>query len=185
MLPDFDKAPLPTTATFERVLDAISEKDIPTVTAEAGQSFAIGSAQLQVIAAGIETENYNNLSQVLFFNAQALTAILSGDGEKAVEADALLHDLPLAKVYKAGHHGSNTSNTADFLHAIRPQIVAISCGAENSYGHPHSEPMERFETVGAQIFRTDAQGSVVIAAETEGLKVYTTTAPQQDTKEAA
>ena len=183
LLPDFTKAPMPTTATFERVLDAVEAKSIPVITAVPGQEYAVGEATLTVIDAGVTTENYNDLSQVLYFDAPGLTAVLSGDGEKPVEKAALEQGVRRADVFKAAHHGSNTSNTQDFVQAIWPKYVVVSCGEGNSYGHPHAEPMQRFKAIGAQVLRTDERGSVVFEATPEGLKLYT--AKQTAEKEAA
>ena len=184
LLPDFDKAPYPTTRLFEKVMDAIEASGAVVTTAAPGQSFSVGSGSLQVLAAGVETDNYNDLSQVLLFESGELSVLLSGDGEKPVEQAALEAGVvPQADVFKAAHHGSDTSNTMEFLQAIRPRYVAISCGLGNSYGHPHAEPMERFEQVGAQVLRTDQDGSVVIAAAENGLQSYTASAAGE--KEAA
>ena len=59
------------------------------VTAQAGQSFSVGDGSLQVLADGVETDNYNDLSQVLLFESGELSVLLSGDGEKPVEQAAL------------------------------------------------------------------------------------------------
>jgi len=180
LLPDFDKAPYPTTRTFEKVMDTIEEQNIPVVTAEPGQEFSIGEATLSVLASGVETDNYNNLSQVLFYSAPGLRVMLTGDGETEVEEDALAHcELPRADVFKAAHHGSSTSNTLSFLQAIRPRYVVVSCGKDNSYGHPHKQALQNFAMVGAQVLRTDENGSVVIAAAEDGLQCYTASGSQQ------
>lgn len=174
LLPDFSKAPMPTSATFERVLDAIEKHSIPSVTAVEGQVYPIGSGSLTVLADGVKTDNLNNLSQVLYYEAGNLTAVLSGDAEKAAEKDALERgNLHSAKVFKAGHHGSRTSNTQAFLDVVAPRYVAISCGEGNKYGHPNEEPMERFQKIGAQILRTDLNGSIVIAEQDGMLQSYT------------
>lgn len=188
LLPDFDKAPYPTTGIFENVMQTILDRGIPTVTAEPGQAYPIGNGALTVIDTGVETENYNDLSQTLYFEAGGLTALLSGDGEKPVEQAALGSGrLPAAQVFKAAHHGSNTSNTEEFLWAVHPRYVVISCGLDNSYGHPHKEPLERFSALGAQVLRTDRDGSVVIAETAEGLQSYAANAPlkNSDAQEAA
>ena len=184
LVPDFDKAPYPTTRLFETVMDAIEASGAEVTTAAPGQSFSVGSGSLRVLAAGVETDNYNDLSQVLLFESGGLSALLSGDGEKPVEQAALeAGAVPRADVFKAAHHGSDTSNTLEFLQAARPQYVVISCGLGNSYGHPHAEPLARFEQVGAQVLRTDQDGSVVIAAAENGLQSYTASAAGE--KEAA
>lgn len=184
LLPDFDKAPYPTTRLFEKVMEAIEASGAAVTTAAPGQSFPVGSGTLQVLAAGVETDNYNDLSQVLLFESGELSVVLSGDGEKPVEQAALeAGAVPRADVFKAAHHGSDTSNTLEFLQAVQPGHVAISCGLGNSYGHPHAGALERFEQVGAQVLRTDQDGSVVIAATENGLQSYTANAAKE--REAA
>ena len=84
-----------------------------------------------------------------------------------------------ADLYKAAHHGSNTSNTEEFLQAVSPSVIVVSCGQDNSYGHPHREPMERFEAVGAEIWRTDQDGTVVVTGGPDGITVKTTGARQE------
>lgn len=180
LLPDFDKAPYPTTKLFERVMEAIEASGAQVVTAQAGQSFSVGSGSLRVLADGVETDNYNDLSQVLLFESGELSVLFSGDGEKPVEQAALeAGAVPRAAVFKAAHHGSDTSNTQAFLEAVRPSYVVISCGLGNSYGHPHAEPLARFEALGAQVLRTDTDGSVVIAATESGLQSYTASAQKE------
>ena len=57
----------------------------------------------------------------------------------------------------------------EFLKAVSPEIVLVSCGADNSYGHPHKEVMERFKKLGVTVYRTDLDGSVVV--ETDGKEI--------------
>ena len=89
VLPDFAKAPMPTTSTFLNLLDAIREKQIPTVTARAGDVFPLGEGTLTVLGDGVAAENLNDISLVTLFEAPGLRCLSSGDGEKAVE-DAVL-----------------------------------------------------------------------------------------------
>lgn len=66
-------------------------------------------------------------------------------------------------VLKAGHHGSRTSSTDDFLRAVSPEVVVISAGIDNAYGHPHQEALDRMDAAGVQhVFRTDIDGTVVL-----------------------
>ena len=76
-------------------------------------------------------------------------------------------------VLKAGHHGSETSTSYPFLRAVAPQYGVISCGAGNSYGHPHAETVARLKEAGVTIYRSDADGTVVIATDGETLRFQT------------
>ena len=72
-----------------------------------------------------------------------------------------------ADLMKAGHHGSNTSNSEDLLRATDPEWIVVSCGEGNSYGHPHAEFMERVNSLGITVYRTDIEGTIVFVSDGE------------------
>ena len=75
---------------------------------------------------------------------------------------------------KVGHHGSRESSTDVFLAQLQTNYAVISCGAGNSYGHPHSEAVERLrQYCGEQIWRTDENGTVTIQSDGSSLTVST------------
>ncbi|MFH1037755.1 MAG: ComEC/Rec2 family competence protein [PVC group bacterium] len=76
-------------------------------------------------------------------------------------------------VLKAGHHGSKQSSTQGFLQKVRPSAAVFSCGAENTYGHPNEETIERLRKVGATMYRTDEQGTITITTDEEDYRVET------------
>ena len=81
-------------------------------------------------------------------------------------------------VLKAAHHGSCSSTTQEFLDAADPEVVVISVGAENRFGHPCEEVLERLEARAEQgrsvsVYRTDEQGAVEII--TDGARVWVET----------
>jgi competence protein ComEC len=65
-------------------------------------------------------------------------------------------------VLKVSHHGSNTSSTLLFLSRFPPEIAVIQCGADNPYGHPTSQTLDRLHRVGARVFRNDEDGDVIV-----------------------
>lgn len=169
ILPDFNKAPLPTSSTFTKLMTAIRDRKIEAVTARVGNVFTLGTGTLTVLSTGIETDNLNNISLTTLYESGGLRFFASGDAEKEVERDLLASGADVhANIYKAAHHGSSTSNTEDLLEAVRPNIIVISCGKDNSYGHPHREAMETFSASGAEIYRTDLNGSIIAYADETG-----------------
>ena len=66
-----------------------------------------------------------------------------------------------------GHHGSKYSSCEEFLRAVQPEYAIISVGS-NSYGHPTAEAIERLEDAGAEVYRTDEQGTILMKAEKAG-----------------
>src|SRR5215210_2391829 len=74
-----------------------------------------------------------------------------------------------AEVLKAGHHGSRTPSSSAFLTAVTPEVVIISLGAGNTYGHPHQEALDRISASGAQyLLRTDIDGTITLTSDGGG-----------------
>ena len=187
LLPDFEKAPYPTTSTFEAVLQATLERNIPASTMKTGDSYSLGNGEIEVLADGVENDgNYNLLSPMLLFETGDLRFLSSGDAEKANETAALESGASLqANLYKAAHHGSSTSNSEAFMEEVRPWLTVISCGQDNMYGHPHREALERFEALESGILRTDVDGFIRVSPDGEGGLQAATTTPRGEQQQAA
>lgn len=96
--------------------------------------------------------------------------MLTGDAERESELYMLLegHDLG-ADVLKAGHHGSKTSTSGDFLEMVSARYAVISVGKDNSYGHPHDDVLNLLGIVKADVYRTDELGTIVAISDGETL----------------
>ena len=92
-----------------------------------------------------------------------------GDAESQVEST--LTTIGDVDLFKAGHHGSSTSNTASLLNRITPEHVVIMAGANNQYGHPDAEVMDRFKNLGIPVYRTDEQGTIIVTLSEDGVSV--------------
>ena len=115
----------------------------------------------------------NDASLVLLYREKNVFFVLTGDleqaGEECVEAYAgeFFHALSYVNqeavhVLKIGHHGSKNSSSAAFLALIKPDVAIISCGKNNSYGHPHEETLERLHEEGNVIFTTAECGAIIL-----------------------
>lgn len=111
----------------------------------------------------------NNNSAVWKLTFGDTVFLFTGDIERAAEADLVKNEYLKADVLKVAHHGSDTSSTQEFLQAVAPKYAVISCGAGNPYGHPSAQTLERLSQVGADIYRTDEYGTVVL--ESDGSKI--------------
>jgi len=122
----------------------------------------------------IEGEDRNNASIVLRLTYGQVTVLLTGDAE--VEEERWLmgqgYDLR-AQVLKVSHHGSNTGSSDPFLNAVGAQVALISCSADNPYGHPHADVLERLARHGSEIYRTDTQGTIEVTIDGSGYQVET------------
>lgn len=98
--------------------------------------------------------------------------LLTADAEADVERLWLAERLPLqAAVLKVSHHGGRNATSAELLNAVAPQIALISVGAENRFGHPDEEVFQRLEAIGAQVWRTDEQGTIEVITDGQRLWV--------------
>ncbi len=112
---------------------------------------------------GEEFENLNNSSIIMRLVYGEVEILLTGDAEAEVEEELLEAGIWLdSDVFKAGHHGSRTASSRDFLEEVDPEIVVIQCGEGNSFGHPHQETLDAFEEIGAKVYRNDLDGRVTI-----------------------
>lgn len=110
---------------------------------------------------GLGVDVVNNSSIVAMLNCAQKKFLLAGDIEEEVESELVEKGLELsADVYKASHHGSDTSNIQSFLELVKPEIVVIQVGADNTFGHPSLRVIKRFERVGAKVYRNDLDGVI-------------------------
>jgi len=166
--PRFSPENTPTTQTYEKFLDAVTALVADGAKAEyakPGKSYPLGEASFTILGPLCEDgKNYNNDSVIVRVEVQNSAALFMGDAEKSVEA-ALVQEYGAglgAGLLKAGHHGSKTSSNEDFLRAVMPKDIVISCGVGNSYGHPSPEVLERCKALGIRVSRTDIDGTIVI-----------------------
>ncbi len=152
---------------LSRLQEAVEEKKIAYRFAVAGQQITTGPLQLIVLnpvsEASATTSKTNNASVITRVDFSDLSLLLSGDAEVAVERDLVSRVDPAlldVGVLKAGHHGSQTSTSQELLDATTPQLVAISVGKDNSYGHPHPAIVARLAAAHIPVIRTDEVGSI-------------------------
>ena len=118
----------------------------------------------------------NDDSIVLELRWREVSVVLTGDIGKAVER-TVASAIPPARlrIIKVPHHGSLTSSTPAFLNALRPQIAVVSAGRSNHFGHPVPEVLDRYRSVGAEVFRTDQDGAVMVESDGHSFDVRTFT----------
>lgn len=155
------------TKVFQSFQSAIEKNRIPLSHPTPGDSFTLGNASFTVLAPQDKSyQNANDYSVAIRLTAGDVSFLITGDAEVESEAEMVKSGLPLeSTVYVAGHHGSASSSSWDFLQKAVPEYVVISCGAGNSYGHPHVETMEKLQSMEIPVFRTDKQGTVTVSTD--------------------
>lgn len=169
------------TKTFEDVLDAVDEKGLTINTAKAGVTLVdVDGLSVKMLAPVLdEYDNTNDYSAVIRIVYDDTSFIFMGDAEQYAE-DLITGDVD-SDVLKVGHHGSSTSTGEAFLERVSPSYAVISCGLGNSYGHPHTETIEKLG--GIPVFRTDEMGTIV--ATSDGSEISFRTLGKSDTGNAA
>lgn len=128
-----------------------------------------GAVSFSPEARALAARGSNEASVVLEIRFGAFSALLTGDASTEVE-EAILplllsHRIQLLKV---GHHGSVTSTSSELLERGGPDVAVISVGRRNRYGHPHPGVLRKIMDAGAEIYRTDRDGPLVIRARRDG-----------------
>lgn len=157
-----------TTATYEHFLDAIANAKAQYIEVRRGDPLALGGLTLSVLSppAPGAFGDLNQDSVMLSLQYGQMTFLFMGDAGKEAEAGILGSGLPVgATILKVGHHGSSSASSPAFLGAVRPQVAVYSAGLGNDYGHPHKETLLALAAVGAQVYGTDVNGTVVVTSD--------------------
>jgi len=115
----------------------------------------------------------NNTSIIMKLSHGDQDVLLMGDAEEELEEyllQAYGGQLDV-EVLKAGHHGSGTSSIEEFLAVTTPDIVTMSSGRDNRFGHPSARVLKRFEREGSHIYRTDQIGDISIVVREDNVEV--------------
>jgi beta-lactamase superfamily II metal-dependent hydrolase len=176
---------------YERMLRAIKDKRIRLIEAKKGMKFDLDSGvKLEVlnpqgsgqwitkVRSGGSVENANSV--VLLLSYGNFSMLFTGDAESETEDLMMDASAPLrAQVLKVGHHGSRYATSARFLNAVAPEAAVISCGAENRYGHPAEQTLDRLRKAGGKIYRTDINGEIAIVADGNTFEIHAARRPIQ------
>ena len=163
------------------VIAAARRFNIPVSTVSEGAEFQHGQLHLRVLSPspGRMTGSDNEDCIVLSLSWKNIRILFTGDLEKEGEEkftrayqDAPLFSPPRGHsetnsrtILLAGHHGSRNATSEGFLSLVRPDLVLISCGRNNRYGHPAAAMLKRLEDRGLPCFRTDQSGAFCLTAD--------------------
>lgn len=157
-----------TTATYENLLDAIAAKRLSIHTAKAGVTIAADNTfSVQIISPMLDDyADINDWSAIIRYNTASKNVLFTGDAGKDVIRDANPGKIDVLKV---SHHGSRTGTDEALATELSPAYAVISCGLNNSYGHPHEEALDALK--GTHLYRTDLQGTIDMTIDANGISV--------------
>jgi len=174
VMPNISDTLLPTSKTFLDIINLAQKKNIPVKTAEIFDCFTFNGGVFTVFGPVRQYDDLNNNSLVLQLTYGNYEFLFTGDCEKKAEYELLYSGFSSdIDVLKVAHHGSKDSTTQKFLTTTAPEYSVISCGAENDYGHPNAEALERLKDCGTKILVTAECGTVVFETDGEKLIYHT------------
>lgn len=160
-----------TTKTFEDVLEAIENKNLTVTAPNKGDEIGLGQATGEFMTEPILDKDNLNVSSLVFRLEFGNNSFLfMGDAEEENEKTI---SWPKTDVLKVGHHGSSTSSSEEFLKQVQPQYAIIMVGEDNSYGLPTQETINKLNTIGSTIYRTDENGTIQLTSDGNTIKVKT------------
>jgi len=160
--------------SLQELLDMARKQGITVLTLEAGDVLCQNGLKITCLYPDADSnETGNNASLTLAFETSDWCGIYTGDLELEGEAVLLEKYGSYLKnrsvdVLKVGHHGSSGSTGEKFLQAVQPSMALISCGKDNSYGHPHTETLNRLSKIGCEVLTTPEHGAIRVRVSADG-----------------
>lgn len=155
-------------SSFTKLKKKCDQKNISIEVPAEGAKYTLGGATLTILGPTDEIPDDPNNNSLFFRLDYGSTSFLfTGDAEQ-MEQQLLLHneyDALKTDVIKMPHHGSSNGASEAFLKAVKPRFAVISCGAGNSYGHPHQETMSLLKAQNIAVHRTDLEGDILCTSD--------------------
>lgn len=162
-----------TSKTYENLLNTISQKGLKVTTAKSGINI-LNSENLKIDIIAPNSDSYNNLNnysaviKIVYGNRKFL---FMGDAETKSENE-IISDVS-ADVIKIGHHGSDTSSGQSFVNKVNAKYAIIMVGNNNKYDHPYQTIIDRWANSGAEVYRTDKDGNIIVSSDGNSLNINT------------
>lgn len=113
----------------------------------------------------------NNSSIAVIITSTDFSLFSAGDLEPPAQQE-LISSVSKIDIYKVSHHGSRYQEAA-LMRTLKPEIAVISVGAKNRYGHPAPQTVQTLTRLGAEVLRTDINGSISIQAKAHQFTIRT------------
>ncbi|MFD1588117.1 lamin tail domain-containing protein [Halorientalis brevis] len=174
----YDPGITASTQTYERYLDAIEQYDVTLYETRAGDSIPMAGTELDVLAPpepSLASGDRNENSIVLRLGFGQSSFLLPGDAATDGE-EYLTSEYGTAlnvSVLLAGHHGSKSSSSEQFLDGVAPRVAVISSPYDSQYGHPHEEVLQRLAARSVTTYWTATHGDIVLTSNGSAISVAT------------
>ncbi len=159
--------------TYKTLIAEVTKQDIPIQLANQNDNLSFGESKLEILFPVIEkpfSNDPNAVSIVNTFCYKNFSMLFTGDVPTSEEPGfiARVQDVDVIKV---PHHGSRSASSNSLISAAKPEVGVIELGADNSFGHPHKEVIDRYQAAGIKLYRTDQGGTIEIVTDGQYYKV--------------
>lgn len=172
--PDIPENILPTSRTYENMLQALKQNNVNASFAVPGSNFEVGDVKVEILGPCHSHEKLNNNSVVAKISYGKIRFLFTGDAEKFEEDDIMLAKYDLkSTVLKVAHHGSSTSCSNQFLNKVSPKYAVIHV-ANDRHNCPREDVIKRLSRFcGDDIYRTDLHGTIIFNTDGQKLNIKT------------
>ena len=144
----------------------------PITVPSVGDTYALGSANFQIVGPISKNASDNNCSIVIRVDYGNTSFLFTGDAETEEEYSILDAGYNVrSDLIKIAHHGSRSSTSIEFLDAVNPSHAIISVGKDNSYGHPTLETLNKLQSRVQTLHRTDVHGDIVVTSDGTNINI--------------
>jgi len=162
--------------TYSDFMSGVNAEGAEVHTARLHDVIKAGDLELYVHHPANLKGSTNNNSIVLHLAYGDIDFLFTGDAEQEAEGHMMALSsvrLPEVEILKVGHHGSRTASSADFLGITSPEIAIYMAKVDNRYGHPHAETITALNQIGAKIYGTDVNGTIITTTDGRTYSVAT------------
>ena len=164
---------------YQSFINTVSAERLEIQHPAVGTEYEFGTGKFTVLSPAEIVDDSNANSVAIKLENGQNSFIFTGDAEHNSEAAMCATGIDLScNVLVSGHHGSATATSWEFLEATVPEYAVISCGADNQYGHPDRDTMDKLSSMEIDVFRTDKQGTII--AVSNGTDISWNTEPCDD-----
>jgi beta-lactamase superfamily II metal-dependent hydrolase len=165
-----------TSQTYAQFMNRVNSEGAEVYIARLHDTIQADELSLYVHHPADLLDSTNNNSIILHLAYGDIDFLFTGDAEQEAVGKMMILSsvrIPDVEILQAGHHGSSTSSSSDFLTITSPEVAIYMAGEGNSYGHPHEETIIALTDIGAEIYGTDVCGSIVVTTNGEIYSIQT------------
>ena len=171
-MPEISEKLVPTSAAYTKFLESLVNTQAEVISPKMGEKFSMEGLTVTFFGPADEYDDLNDMSIVVRLDYGDVSFLFTGDCRKNPFKDIIKAGFDVdVDVVKAAHHGAYNATDEAVFEAMSPEYMLISCGLDNSYGHPHKEVIQMLTESETDFYRTDYNGTITVVSDGKALTV--------------